>query len=254
MTTARAKRASSIRAVLFDKDGTLIDFRATWLPAYEKLVGELFAAEGAAADALLAAGGYHRASGRIDPRSVLAAGTNAEIAALWAGLVGIADVAALAERIDLGFQAHARAAGLVPVTDLAALFGRLRGRGFGLGVATNDSERALKDQLDLLGIAGLVDFAAGYDSGHGAKPDPGMVDAFCARLGVAPREVAVVGDSRHDLDMARAAGAGLAIGVLTGASPRAELAAHADHILDSVAELESLLGWPPPAAGAVDQS
>lgn len=254
MTTARAKRASSIRAVLFDKDGTLIDFRATWLPAYEKIVGELFAAEGAAADALLAAGGYHRASGRIDPRSVLAAGTNAEIAALWAGLVGIADVAALAERIDLGFQAHARAAGLVPVTDLAALFGRLRGRGFGLGVATNDSERALKDQLDLLGIAGLVDFAAGYDSGHGAKPDPGMVDAFCARLGVAPREVAVVGDSRHDLDMARAAGAGLAIGVLTGASPRAELAAHADHILDSVAELESLLGWPPPAAGAVDQS
>ena len=241
MTTTRAKRASSIRAVLFDKDGTLIDFRATWLPAYEKIVGELFAAEGAAADALLVAGGYHRASGRIDPRSVLAAGTNAEIAALWAGIVGIADVAALAERIDLGFQAHARAAGLVPVTDLAALFGRLRGRGFGLGVATNDSARALHDQLDLLGIAGLVDFAAGYDSGHGAKPDPGMVDAFCARLGLAPHEVAVVGDSRHDLDMARAAGAGLAIGVLTGASPRAELAALADHILDSVADLESLL-------------
>jgi len=242
MTTARANRASSIRAVLFDKDGTLIDFRATWLPAYEKIVAELFAAEGAAADALLAAGGYHRASGRIEPRSVLAAGTNAEIAALWAGLVGIADVAALAERIDLGFQAHARAAGLVPVTDLAALFGRLRGRGLGLGVATNDSARALKDQLDLLGIAGLVDFAAGYDSGHGAKPDPGMVAAFCAQLGLAPREVAVVGDSRHDLDMARAAGAGLAIGVLTGASPRAELAALADHVLDSVAELESLLG------------
>jgi len=248
VTTARAKRASSIRAVLFDKDGTLIDFRATWLPAYEKIVAELFAAEGAAADALLAAGGYHRASGRIDPRSVLAAGTNAEIAALWAGLVGIADVAALTERIDLGFQAHTRA-GLVPVTDLAALFGRLRGRGLGLGVATNDSERALKDQLDLLGIAGLVDFAAGYDSGHGAKPDPGMVGAFCARLGVAPREVAVVGDSRHDLDMARAAGAGLAIGVLTGASPRAELAAQADHVLDSVAELESLLGQPAAAMG-----
>jgi len=30
--------------------------------------------------------------------------------------------------------------------------------------------------------------------------------------------------------------------VLTGASPRAKLAAHADHILDSVADLESLLG------------
>src|SRR5262249_59500470 len=77
----------AIRAVLFDKDGTLIDFRATWLPAYEAIVRRLVNSDEQAVDRLLAAGGYDRASGRIDPSSVLAAGTNAEIAAGWAALI-----------------------------------------------------------------------------------------------------------------------------------------------------------------------
>ena len=51
----------------------------------------------------------------------------------------------------------------------------------------------------------------------------------------------MVGDSPHDLDMARSAGAGLAIGVLTGVSPREVLALHADLVLDSIAEIETAL-------------
>jgi phosphoglycolate phosphatase len=188
----------AIRAVLFDKDGTLIDFRATWLPAYEAIVRRLVDSDEAAADRLLAAGGYDRASGRIDPSSVLAAGTNIEIAELWAGLLGHDD-------------------------------------------ATNDSEAALVAQIERLQIGELIDFFCGYDSGHGAKPGPGMVEAFARALGLPAAAIAVVGDSLHDLDMARAAGAGLTIGVLTGASPRETLAPHADHVIASIAEISSLL-------------
>jgi phosphoglycolate phosphatase len=53
--------------------------------------------------------------------------------------------------------------------------------------------------------------------------------------------VAVVGDNLHDLIMARAAGAGLAIGVLTGNGSRDELGAYADHIIASIEELPRLL-------------
>jgi phosphoglycolate phosphatase len=237
----------AIRAVLFDKDGTLIDFRATWLPAYEAIVGRLVDADEQAADRLLAAGGYDRATGRIDPSSVLAAGTNVEIAALWAGLIGHDDVAALATRVNREFMQHAETS-MVPVTDLPALFRGLRQKGLRLGVATNDSEAALRAQILRLQIGELLDFFCGYDSGHGAKPGPGMVEAFARALALPAAAIAVVGDSLHDLDMARAAGAGLTIGVLTGASPRETLAPHADHVIASIAEIESIL-VPPPSEG-----
>jgi len=238
-----------IRAVLFDKDGTLIDFRATWLPAYEAIARRLVDADQEAADRLLAAGGYDRARAYIDPSSALAAGTNGEIAALWAGLIGHNDVAALATWVNREFMRHAETC-MVPVTDLPPLFERLRQRGMRIGVATNDSEEALRAQIRRLGIDRLLDFFCGYDSGHGTKPGPGMVRAFARAVDLPAEAIAVVGDSLHDLDMARAAGAGLTIGVLTGASPRETLAPHADLIIGSIAELEPLLArqgdpiWP----------
>jgi phosphoglycolate phosphatase len=231
---------AEIRAVLFDKDGTLIDFRATWLPAYEAIVREMAGADAALAHRLLATGGYDAASGEIDPTSPLAAGTNHEIATVWAGILGRDDVTSFARDVNDRFIAHARGT-MVATADLPALFGRLRDRGFALGVATNDSEVALHQQLMQLGIDDLVDFACGFDSGHGAKPGPGMVEAFARARGLPARAIAVVGDSLHDLDMARAAGAGLTIGVLTGASPHATLAPHADHVLASIADIESVL-------------
>lgn len=231
---------SAIRAILFDKDGTLIDFRATWLPAYERIVRDLFGADDRMTSMMLSAGGYERESGRIEPTSVLAAGTNLEIAALWARLAGRTDVAEIAGEVNRRFMEHAETS-LVPVTDLAALFRKLRRRPLDLGVATNDSEQALAAQLRRLRIDELVDFSCGYDSGHGAKPGPGMVSAFARHRDLPASAIAVVGDSLHDLEMARSAGAGLAIGVLTGASPRDLLEAHADHVIDSIAEIEPLL-------------
>ncbi|MGH6934354.1 MAG: HAD family hydrolase [Dongiaceae bacterium] len=234
---------AKIRAVLFDKDGTLIDFRATWLPAYEAIVRDVFGDDDGLVDRLLEAGGYDRRAGSIDPASELVAGTNLGIASLWAELVGRLDVDRVAEQLNHGFMRHAQSS-LVPVTNLPALFGRLRHRGLKIGVATNDSEMALQDQVDRLAIREYLDFCCGYDSGHGGKPEPGMVQAFGSAVGVPVNAIAVVGDSLHDLEMARSAGAGLAIGVLTGASPRELLALHCDHVLDNIDEIETILSAP----------
>jgi phosphoglycolate phosphatase len=64
--------------------------------------------------------------------------------------------------------------------------------------------------------------------------------AFARALGIAPREVAVVGDAVHDLAAARAAGAA-AVGVLSGPTPRELLAPHADVLIGSVADLPAWL-------------
>ena len=92
-----------------------------------------------------------------------------------------------------------------------------------------------------LEVEHLLDFVTGYDGGHGEKPGPGMVEGFCRATGLVPQQVVVVGDSLHDLAMARAAGAGMAVAVLSGVAGREHLAGAADHVIGGIAELESLL-------------
>ena len=58
------------------------------------------------------------------------------------------------------------------------------------------------------------EFRAGCDSGHGAKPEPGMGLAFAKAAGLDPADCAIIGDSIHDLEMGRRAGFGLRVGVL----------------------------------------
>ena len=69
-------------------------------------------------------------------------------------------------------------------------------------------------------------------------PDP--VLAFATFAEVAPAEIAVVGDTEHDLVAARAAGA-IAVGVLSGPVPRERLEPHADVLLPSIAKLDDWL-------------
>jgi phosphoglycolate phosphatase len=239
----RLAAAGPIKAILFDKDGTLTDYRATWLPANRAAALDLALAAGrdaAFADELLRRLGYDPAADAFTPQSPLLWASNAEIAAAWRRapeLAGIADIEARVERQLADRDAFPP----VAVTDLAALFERLCARGLALGVATMDSTAAAEALLDRFAVRDRVRFVAGADGGFGLKPAPGMVLGFCAALGVAPAEVAVVGDNLADMAMARAAGAGLAIAVLTGGCPGPALQAQADLVLASVAELELAL-------------
>jgi phosphoglycolate phosphatase len=231
---------TTIRGLLFDKDGTLIDFFATWGAAYQAVAAEVAAQTGdpGKADELLRLGGYDPATGVLDPASPLACGTNDEIAALWGGHLGVESHLDLRHWVSGGFERFGMKP--VPVTDLPALFRRLRARGYTLGVATNDHEEPTRATLGALGVDGLLDFIAGADSGHGGKPGPGMLHAFCRTTGLAPAAVAMIGDTVADMAMARAGAAGLAVGVLTGAAPR-EALGMADHVIDSIAGLEALI-------------
>lgn len=56
-----------------------------------------------------------------------------------------------------------------------------------------------------------------------------------------PDEIAVVGDTDHDMAMARRAHVGLAVGVLTGTGTRASLGVRADVVIDDVGGLADLL-------------
>lgn len=232
-----------IKGILFDKDGTLLDFFETWMPAFRAAarVAADLAGDSGAADKMLHATGLDRATGALDPSSLLAGGTTAEVCEAWAEIAGVADKPLFKRRVHAAMDDHV-AASPVPVAEgLDQLFARLAGRGFALGIATMDSEAVARTTAERLGLSPWLIFLAGYDSGHGAKPGPGMVQGFCKAAGVRSAEVLVVGDTDRDMGMARNAGAGLAVGVLTGASPADYLARIADAVLESVFDLEAFL-------------
>lgn len=229
-----------IKGVLFDKDGTLFDFHRTWLPILEEAALLVALGDVSLVPRLMEAGGHDFKTGRIASGSVIAAGNTLELAHLWLAIAPGWAADDLTRRLDALFVAEA-APRSVPVTDLVELLGLLRGNGLRVGIATNDSEASALATLGRFGISEFVEFHCGYDSGHGAKPLPGMVHAFCDAVGLAPADVAMVGDNLHDLDMGLAAGVGLRVGVLTGTSARSDLEPHAHFIIDSIAELPALL-------------
>jgi phosphoglycolate phosphatase len=118
----------------------------------------------------------------------------------------------------------------------------LRDRGYRLGIATMDSEAAAHQAMDKFDARHALDFICGFDTGHGMKPGGGMVTAFAKLIGLPASAIAVVGDSPHDMHMARAGGAGRAIGVLTGVSSKEALLESGAHVvLESIADLEAAL-------------
>jgi phosphoglycolate phosphatase len=223
-----------IDGLIFDKDGTLFDFRVSW-GRWAATFLRRIATDEAHAVRLGRAIGYDLASGSFAPDSPVIAATAADIAAaLVTELPGVT-VDELTDRIDAS-------AGIAPMSEavpLRPLLDSLRGQGLRLGLATNDSEVPARQHLATHGITDCFDFIAGYDSGHGAKPGPGMCLAFARTTGLDPARVAMVGDSRHDLEAGRAAGM-RTIAVLTGIAKHEELAPHADVVLPDIGAIP---GW-----------
>jgi phosphoglycolate phosphatase len=226
----------AIRGILFDKDGTLIDYRRTWVPINREVADFVAGGDPLLAAELLARNGHDPATDRVTAGSVLAAGSVDDIAAAFAAQLGARAPQGLAAAIDRLYR-EGGARHSVLIDGVAGTLGELKRRGFRLGVASNDSRGGLMASLGGHGILELLSFTAGCDSGFGAKPDRRMALGFCQAVGLAPGDIAVVGDAVHDLVMGRGAGAALAIGVLSGTSARRDLADLADLILDSVNDL-----------------
>ena len=233
------KLGSEIKAILFDKDGTLVDFDKTWAATNRKAA--MIAADGDAglAEFLLNECGMDPVTGTTRADSMFAAANANEIALHMVRHGSPILPEKLARLLDQAFVEGAESPW--PICDLDVLMLTLSGAGLPIGIASSDGEASIRRTVEVLGVARHVSFIAGYDSGHGPKPEPGMIHAFAAHLGLGASQIAMVGDNRHDMEMARAAGAGAAIGVLSGTGSHQTLAELADVLIGSVADLPQLL-------------
>jgi len=232
----------TIRGILFDKDGTLLDYHKTWMPVNRAVAERVARGDPELTEQLLISGGYDPRLDRVASGALMAAGNNFEISECWYELAGDLwpDFETLLSEVDREF-AELCVATATPVAGLDALLSELKGHGLVLGIATADSAAGIHACLGPLGILDQFDFLSGYDSGYKAKPDPDQVYGFMKTTGLASHEVMMVGDNLHDLHMGRAAGAGSVVGVLTGTSTHEDLAPHADHVLADVTEIGAVL-------------
>ncbi|EAR49430.1 HAD-superfamily hydrolase, subfamily IA, variant 1 family protein [Oceanicola granulosus HTCC2516] len=224
--------SAPIEAILFDKDGTLYDFNATWGAWTMGLLEEVAEGDPVLVEALAEVLGYDTERKRFRKGSPVIAEPAGEVAALMLPFLPPQPLSALVERMnDL-----AALAPQVEVCDLRALLEGFAADGLALGIATNDAAAPARAHLAASGIVEAFDFIAGADSGHGAKPGPGQLHAFCAATGRRAGACVMVGDSSHDMLAGRQAGM-TCVAVLTGPAERADLAPLADVVLESVADL-----------------
>jgi phosphoglycolate phosphatase-like HAD superfamily hydrolase len=225
--------------VIFDKDGTLIDFHAMWSAWMEELAARLETETGRPLQAdLYAAMGYDAAARRTLADGWLAA---TPMARLWDLTAAFLQGRGLARRESEAVVAAVwfvpdPVATARPLADLPTLFGRLRAQGLKLAVATTDDRAPTMATLQALGAANWLDKVICADDGVRVKPAPDMVLEICRGTGTTPERALVVGDALHDMAMAREAGA-RAVGVLTGVTGREALARAADVVLESIASM-----------------
>ncbi len=217
-----ASRLTSAAGVILDMDGTILDSYEAHYQAWNRILGEH---------------GLHHTRGEIVAQF---GKTTTTIAAILFKSDDKEFVARVTKRKAEYFIEQIPRMALFPGTrDFLTV---LKARGKRTCIASSSSNAAIAKVIDGLGLSGLIDAFVGLDDIKNGKPDPEMILKSCDRLGLAPADCIVVGDTEYDVKAGNAAGC-FTIAVLTGGNfTGAQLvAAGAGAILPAVGDLLPLM-------------
>jgi 2-phosphoglycolate phosphatase len=207
------------RGVVFDLDGTLID-------GYQGIATALNAARFAFGMPPLPLAEVRGRVGHGLPHLM------ADVVGVARAPLGIAIFRAVYDRI-CEEQTH-----LLP--DVAVTLAELRERGLRMSVASNKPASYSIRILERLGLRSFFDAVEGPDTAGSAKPDPAMIRACVAAMGVAVDETVYVGDMTLDADSGAHAGVAVVL-VAGGSSPDDALRETGFPVVSSMKELPARL-------------
>lgn len=215
---------TDLRLVIFDVDGTLVDSQNEIWASMQAA----YAAQGLPAPERLAVLG------------IVGLSLHAAFAQLSPHLGGPArdDLAAAYQAAYAGLREKNGAAASPLYPGAREVLDRLHGDpGIVLGVATGKSRRGLDA---LMAVHGLERYFVSLQTAdhHPSKPHPSMIHACLAEAGLDASRAVMVGDTRYDMEMARAAGV-RTVGVPWGYHPPESLGA--DAILNDFAQLPDIV-------------
>ncbi|PSB25737.1 HAD family hydrolase [Stenomitos frigidus] len=235
----------AIKAVLFDKDGTLADSqtflrhlgrkRSRLIDAQVPGVQEpLLMAFGLDGDQLNSAGLL--AVGTRYENEIAAAAYVAETGRDWVQSLSLVR-SAFAEA-DKVFQ---RKADNTPLFEgVREVLRALSETGISVGIVSADTTENVKDFVERYELGAWVQVSLGVDRGPG-KPDPTVFHQACAALNVLPENVLAIGDSAADIEMAKAAKAAGCVAVTWGWTQPTQLH-QADALISHLTEIQLFKG------------
>lgn len=213
----------SLRGVVFDLDGTLID-------SLEDIADNV--------NFCLAKHGYPTHSYN-DYRQFIGDGVQTLVSRVAPGLTQEQYAALFASVKERYRDCCVVKTALYP--GIRELLIELRRRGLKLAILTNKPHEITLGTLQIVADVSWFDFIVGARSDLPRKPDPAGLKLVCKEIGLQTQEVAMVGDSAADMLTGKAAGS-LTVGVLWGLRDEAEIrGAGAQHVIRQPAELLNLL-------------
>jgi HAD superfamily hydrolase (TIGR01549 family) len=234
------------KVLVFDKDGTLIDFHTIWgarmVSAAESIVSACKGNDDLR-DQLFRTVGYSLERNQTFGSGPLAVAPIAELETIvatvlyQAGISWDEAVTLAVEHLTKRMVAPPAADEIRPRTNLVSLLRKFHDAEMRLAVATTDNRLSTKHCLEVLGIESLIEqLLCGDDQTGSRKPDPAVLLDIAESFSAPINKVIMVGDTVSDLKMAKAAGA-MAVAVTGGAGSRDELEQQADVVIDSLEEI-----------------
>ena len=227
-----------VKAILFDKDGTLTNIDNLWVEPTEMVIRKILKQHikkdsPITIEQMLELLGIVR--GEIVPNSVIASGTVEDMLDEIGKYFSI-DKMALYDEVLQDFRNYllAHPDMIVPIGDVAFLISELKHKGIKVGVVTNDSYIPTKTIFEILKVWYLFDFVATPDE-YPAKPVADSLIGASQQLGVPLNEIFYVGDSYLDMAYSKHCGGGIA--VLTSGSDVHKMKEQSVLVLDSVEQL-----------------
>ncbi|MCH3917015.1 MAG: HAD family hydrolase [Spirochaetia bacterium] len=222
-----------IKAVIFDKDGTLYDYAEIWNSIFTLSINEGLAFFGLTATddiekGLLSVLGIDSTGKPLSKGIVFNhKKRNIFFRSLFFCIkyrISINTYIKLAhyiyDRCDIHLEKRLQE---IDFIQLRQLFSALKQQKYLLGMITQDKKASVDLFLRYMGIADKLDFISTRDDKLPEKPNPKAFHVFCKKFNLSNDEVALVGDSQSDMEFAENAKAGYKIGILWGAGDRKSL-------------------------------
>lgn len=225
-----------IRAILFDKDGTLLQFTEGWVDSIVGFLENKILDDNKKREVFREIG--IREDGGVEENSILSSETAMDLAIIFSKYLD-EDLNEIYRELDDHLLRYLKENNkfIRETCDLRSLFEALRERGILIGIFTSDNYRQAKYSMDYLGLDSFIDFYAAADI-YKKKPNKESLEVFKKKYSLEDQEIIIVGDSRVDMVFGEDT---VKVGVLCGTGSREMLAKYTDNIIDDPSQVLKFL-------------
>lgn len=216
-----------IKAILFDKDGTLLKFSDIWVDSIVKYLSKknlnhddkkkLFKKIGV------------RENNEVEENSILSSETVEDLALIFSEFMDESQEEIYKDIDDFLLEFLKENKSEIKETcDLKSLFTDLKNRGIIIGLFTSDNYRQAKYSMEYLNLDSFIDFYAAADL-YEKKPNTESLEIFKKKYSLRDQEIIIVGDSKVDMIFGKDT---LKLGVLCGTGSREMLERYTENIAE----------------------